>query len=136
MLDSEKLFCTDPYVDNLLLVNLLVSQDQRLWQQAILQLELAGTEHDATTPSTKTFPSFSCSIAPNFLTMDGLLHFLSTKAQGLWHFFTVDIGDSGMCSSVSGWVGVLRFQEEVRGGMGGAAVSISECTPWLVCVFV
>lgn len=31
-----------------------------------------------------------------------------------------------MWSSVSVWAGVLRFQEEVRGGMGGAGASISE----------
>lgn len=39
-----------------------------------------------------------------------------------------------MWSSVSGWVVVLRFQEEMRGGMGGAAVSSSESTPGLVGV--
>lgn len=133
MLTSEKLFWTVPCVDSLLLVNLLASQDQRLWQQPILHFGLAATAHDVTTPSIKTFPSFSCSMAPNFLTIDGLLHFLSIRTQGLWHFLTVVTGVSGMWSSVSGWVGVLRFQEEMRGGMGGAAVSISESTPGLVC---
>lgn len=32
-----------------------------------------------------------------------------------------------MWSSVSGWVGLFRFQEEDRGGMGGAAPSVSDC---------
>lgn len=39
-----------------------------------------------------------------------------------------------MWSSVSGWVTVLRFQEEVRGGIGGVSVSgVSLLQPLSAC---
>ncbi len=117
----ERHLLTGTYLDDLLLPKLLPSQDQRIWEQLILHFESTGTVQATFPESVRTFPSFSWSIASNFRTIAGLVYFLSGWVPGHWHPCSVPL------DSISETEGLLRYQDVLRAGMGGACCLMLFC---------